>query len=237
MFKAMKLMIRQKQERGERILEATRELLAERGYAGMTVRELASRCGVSVPTLYNRFGGKDELIAQAVRTQFSSVLGSLEDASAKPGHPRLIALIERVADGVIELADYHRALLQAFSQVHETGAIHQNLAEELATAIAAHLVEMQSRRQLDDWVAIDVLSAQITTACIAATMAWSAGAISDDGLRPFITHSVGLILVASTRGASRKALLELVKQAQGEVAPELRSPAERGQTAKAATRS
>ena len=35
-------------------------------------------------------------------------------------------------------------------------------------------------------------------------------------------HSVGLILVASTQGASRETLLEGVKQTQAEVAPELK---------------
>ena len=35
-------------------------------------------------------------------------------------------------------------------------------------------------------------------------------------------HSVGLILLASTRGASREILLEGVKQTQAKLAPELR---------------
>ena len=62
----MSLMDEQMRERRGRILEAARELLAERGYAAVTVRELAERCGVSVPTLYNRFESKDALIAEAV---------------------------------------------------------------------------------------------------------------------------------------------------------------------------
>jgi AcrR family transcriptional regulator len=72
------MMSQQSHERGERILEATRELLAERGDSAVTVRELARRGGVSIPTLYNRFGGKDELIAAAVRSRFSGVLRSVE---------------------------------------------------------------------------------------------------------------------------------------------------------------
>lgn len=214
-------MIQQKNERGQRILEATRELLAERGYANVTVRELAGRCGVSVPTLYNRFGGKDELIAEAVRSQFSEVLGSVDESAEPIGHRRLMALIGRMADGVVELASYNRSLLQAFSQVRETGAIHEGLAQELVSAIVVQLNEMKRRRQLGDWVDVGVLSAQIATACIAASMTWSARVISDSGLKPFMEHSVGLLLVASTRGACRDDLLELVKQAQTRVAPEL----------------
>lgn len=92
-------MTRQHQKRGERILQTPRELLAERGYSEITIRELADRCGVSVPTLYNRFGGKDELIGEAVRNQFSRALRSVEDAGEPIGHQRLIALVGRVADG------------------------------------------------------------------------------------------------------------------------------------------
>jgi AcrR family transcriptional regulator len=219
----MNLMDQQKKERGERILEATRELLAERGYAAVTVRELALRCGVSVPTLYNRFGGKDELIAEAVRTQFSEVLGSVDGDGEPIGHRRLMALIGRMADGVVGLPDYNRSLLQAFSQVRETGAIHEGLAQELVSAIVIQLNEMKRRRQLGDWVEPGVLSAQIATACIAATMTWSARVVSDAGLKPFMEHSVGLLLVATTRGASREDLLERVKRAQSAIAPELQA--------------
>jgi AcrR family transcriptional regulator len=219
----MDLMIEQKNERGRRILDATRELLAERGYADVTVRELASRCGVSVPTLYNRFGGKDELIAEAVRSQFSEVLGSVDGDAEPIGHRRLMALVGRMADGVVGLADYNRSLLQAFSQVRETGAIHQGLAQELVSAIVIQLNEMKRRRQLGDWVDPGVLSAQIATACIAASMTWSARVISDAGLKPFMEHSVSLLLIASTRGASREDLLERAKQAQTRIAPELQA--------------
>jgi AcrR family transcriptional regulator len=217
----MNLMIQQKNERGRRILDATRELLAERGYANVTIREIASRCGVSVPTLYNRFGGKDELIAQAVRSQFSEVLRSVDGEAEPIGHRRLMALVGRMADGVIALSSYNRSLLQAFSQVRETGPIHQGLAQELVSAIVVQLTEMKRRRQLGDWVDASVLSAQIATACIAASMTWSARVISDSGLKPFMEHAVALLLVGSTRGASREDLLERVKQAQSRIAPEL----------------
>ena len=53
----------------------------------------------------------------------------------------------------------------------------------------------------------------------------SVAVISDAGLRPFMEHSVGLLLVASTRGASRSDLLERVKQAQDAVALDLRARA------------
>ncbi len=47
----------------ENLLAEARRQLAERGYAGMTVRSVADACGVGVGTVYNYFPSKDMLIA------------------------------------------------------------------------------------------------------------------------------------------------------------------------------
>ncbi|HMQ35246.1 MAG TPA: TetR/AcrR family transcriptional regulator [Chloroflexaceae bacterium] len=47
----------------DEILAATHQLMAERGYAAMSMEELAARVGVSKPTLYSQFPTKDDLVA------------------------------------------------------------------------------------------------------------------------------------------------------------------------------
>jgi AcrR family transcriptional regulator len=47
------------------IAAATRELLAERGYAGLTVDAVASRAGVGKAAIYRRFATKQEMIFAA----------------------------------------------------------------------------------------------------------------------------------------------------------------------------
>ncbi|MGQ9925751.1 MAG: TetR/AcrR family transcriptional regulator [Chloroflexaceae bacterium] len=59
---------RRRQMLREEILETTHQLLTERGYAAMSMDELAARVGVSKPTLYNQFPTKEDLIA-AMATQ------------------------------------------------------------------------------------------------------------------------------------------------------------------------
>jgi len=56
-----RLRAQQAEQTRQRVLESVVELLAERGEASFTLAELAQRAGVSEPTLYRHFGGRDGL--------------------------------------------------------------------------------------------------------------------------------------------------------------------------------
>ncbi len=59
------------QELGERhreVLRAGLELIAERGYAGASLRELGRRVGMQQPSLYHYFKSKEQLVDQILRT-------------------------------------------------------------------------------------------------------------------------------------------------------------------------
>jgi AcrR family transcriptional regulator len=51
----------------EAIVEATLELLAERGFRAATIGEIAARAGVGRNTIYRRWPSKEELVADALR--------------------------------------------------------------------------------------------------------------------------------------------------------------------------
>ena len=55
------------QARRARILEAARALVAEHGYDGMIMRDVATAAHVSPTTLYNLYNTKDELLLEALR--------------------------------------------------------------------------------------------------------------------------------------------------------------------------
>ena len=52
-------------ERRARILEAARGLIETRGYAALTMRDLAGASGVTVSTLYNLIGNKQAVLLAA----------------------------------------------------------------------------------------------------------------------------------------------------------------------------
>ena len=59
--------IDQKMEaRRHRILEAARGIIETQGYDTLTMRSLAVESGVTVPTIYNLIGNKEQVLFEAV---------------------------------------------------------------------------------------------------------------------------------------------------------------------------
>src|SRR5579871_4291912 len=70
---------RRSRESFERVLDAAARLLEENGFEGFTVQEVASRSGVSVGAIYERFGSKESLL----RVVHGRVMDALEAAVAE----------------------------------------------------------------------------------------------------------------------------------------------------------
>jgi AcrR family transcriptional regulator len=63
----------------ERILDAAEALFAERGYDGTTLRDVAARVGLRIPSLYNHFASKDSLYAAVLERGIGPVLEVLSE--------------------------------------------------------------------------------------------------------------------------------------------------------------
>src|SRR4051794_9182134 len=73
----MSLLVEHKLERRRNIQKAARALIEERGYEGLTMRDLAERARVSVPTLYNLFGSKDAILIAELQDVAAELARSL----------------------------------------------------------------------------------------------------------------------------------------------------------------
>ena len=102
-----------RRERSEKaILEATRELIAERGVGGLTIEGVAARSGVAKTTIYRRWRDRDEL-----------ALAILIDMTAAVNAPP-------------DLGDTRRELLtfvKTASRIIKADRIVQGLVSEIAT--------------------------------------------------------------------------------------------------------
>jgi AcrR family transcriptional regulator len=77
-----------KAERRQRIIRAARELIRETGNAGLSMRVLASRAGVSLATPYNLFGSKRAIVL--------AVLQDVREFHDRFSHLRATEPLERI---------------------------------------------------------------------------------------------------------------------------------------------
>lgn len=72
----------------EQTLKAAHELFAERGYAAVTMDEIAAAVGVTKPLLYNYFGNKEQLYIACMERAGDSLIKTVAETvgeSANPG--------------------------------------------------------------------------------------------------------------------------------------------------------
>lgn len=79
----------------EDILEAAREVFAERGYDGATVRRVAQRAGVDPALLYHYFGSKQQLFVAATEIPYDwrAVLPTILDGPREQVGERLVRVL------------------------------------------------------------------------------------------------------------------------------------------------
>lgn len=69
-----------------RIVDATSALVMQRGYAGTGLKAISTRSGAPFGSLYHFFpGGKEELVAEALRTAARDYAALVQEALGQPG--------------------------------------------------------------------------------------------------------------------------------------------------------
>ncbi|RJQ77119.1 TetR/AcrR family transcriptional regulator [Pseudonocardiaceae bacterium YIM PH 21723] len=74
-------------EREAQMLSVAEAVFAERGYAAASMDDIAERCGVSKPMLYEYFGSKEGLLLGCINEVRQGMLGATMAAVAEPGEP------------------------------------------------------------------------------------------------------------------------------------------------------
>jgi AcrR family transcriptional regulator len=109
---------RRRQMLQDEILDAALSLLTERGYAAMSMEELATKAGISKPTLYNHFTTKDDIVIAAATRGMDRVI-ELIDGELEGQTPleRLATLLRavlqlRIEEGTIDIRTWAPELFQ-----------------------------------------------------------------------------------------------------------------------------
>ena len=215
----MNLVAKQREERKERILKVARRLIAERGFDGVTMRALADESLVSVPTLYNLFGGKDELLAASVEADFSMMLAHAAGGDGEEGLARLLGVTRTMATQLLIQPDYTRSLMSFFWGASDSRRLREAVARALTDGIVAALDQMQARRQLVPWVDTRALGERAMTQIVMTAFEWAREYLPDESLEPAMLTGVAGMILGFARGKAAAELEPVVRkeQARGRV--------------------
>lgn len=68
----------QKEATRNRVIEAARDLFDSKGYEGASIREIASRAGVSVGSVFTTFSSKGEILSQVMQDRLTPLYAELD---------------------------------------------------------------------------------------------------------------------------------------------------------------
>jgi AcrR family transcriptional regulator len=210
----MDLVSKQREERKRRILDVARRLIAERGYEGVTMRELADESLVSVPTLYNLFGGKSELLFAAVEAYYTNLLSNTQRESDSEGLTKIFGVCKALSVHMPRHAEYARSLMAFFGGTKESLQLREFVARELTNELVAAMEQMQAKRQLVSWVDVVPLGERLASLMIMTSFEWANQHISDENLEPSMYFGAAAMLIGFARGKTIGELEQIVRDHQ-----------------------
>ena len=77
------------QQRVKDILQAGRDVFAEKGYDAATSAEIAQRAGISEATVFSYFSGKRELCARVIADWYDEIIDAFESGLPRRSRPQI----------------------------------------------------------------------------------------------------------------------------------------------------
>jgi AcrR family transcriptional regulator len=114
------------------LLKAAKQLVVERGYAGVSVRELTAAAGTNIAAVSYHFGSREKLLNQAVLEYFLEWSDRVAEVDVHPGAGPLAQLAARarpMIDGLPAAQPAFVVFLEALLQARRSPELHRQLSE------------------------------------------------------------------------------------------------------------
>lgn len=157
----------------DRLLDAAERLFAEKGFAEVSIRELAAAAEVNVAAVNYHFQGKDNLFVEVVRRRFlvqrDRTLASLAEAVAAGGaRPPLDAIIRAIVGaylhGALATPEGLGVMAVIAREMHASGGVHhatvfQDMITPVFTAFSGAMLKARPNLRQDqvNWLIASVI--------------------------------------------------------------------------------
>jgi AcrR family transcriptional regulator len=210
--------------RRRRIRRSARSLVAKQGFEGLSMRTLARKADLSVTTLYNLYGSKDEIRLALCHELLDGIDRALEEVPLERPLERARAVVTVSVDHLAGDASVSRAGILASR--HGRGGIDDD-------GITPRAVEMQrvaleaamSERLLRPDLRPDLLAAQVYDGFRRAALLWAIGELEPSGFRSKALYALYVCLLGVATDRTRPAILAELRALEPELARQRRNAA------------
>jgi AcrR family transcriptional regulator len=199
-------------ERRERILASARELIAEGGFEALTTRALARRARVTVPTIYNLIGAKDDVLFAAVEEQTARFLASIGGRTSRAPLAQVLAVSDDCVSELLRVPRYYKALLRLMYASESALAVRRSVGGTVLREFAHGLEAMREAGDLVDGLPVRLLAPQLASQLASASLQWATGDLDAAAFRRVASQGSQLLLLGATRGAARRQLEEQLQR-------------------------
>ncbi len=206
------------EDRRQRILATARQMVADYGYEGMVMSQVAERAEVSPTTLYNLYNTKDELLLEALRellVRSYQRVGELSDVG--PGWRYLLNLMEYGATLRASEPAYAEAITDALLRAVQGDALTELLLHSVRQDFLHSLTKMAERGELKEEVDIEHLSTMLLGNYWSTFLLINKGLEEISRMRFSLVINMLSVLIASSQGAAREEMEATLKTIMQEV--------------------
>jgi AcrR family transcriptional regulator len=197
------------QSRRSKILGVARELLAKRGYDGVTMRELARQSRVATKTLYDVYGSKDELLMVSVKDRVAMVFHAAEAAAGDlTGVARVLYFVERGMHATMVTPKLSRAVAPFVAGPED----HFGMAEIYERCHGRGLREMEAAGELQPWADIPTLLSQLALTVTGVLQLWARDQIKSKHLVVQSQLAAAQVLAPTVRGEALKEVTSTIRE-------------------------
>ena len=178
--------------RAKRIVETAIELAESDGYAAVRLRDIASRAGVALGTVYNRFKSKEEILVAVMATEAERIFASLRSQieGATPVE-RANNYFDRLTDVFLARPNLARAILRSLvgdgDIAGQIGTLQEFATSRLESAIEGPGCELDGAQRTE-------IATMLQQIWFALLIGWSSGLNDRASIRTQLDRAIRLVL-------------------------------------------
>lgn len=193
-------------ERRRRILREARRMIGTGRMEDFNIRELCRRAEVSSRTVYNAFGGKEAVIALAIKDYFEAFQRSMTFVASEESFEGAFERAMAATLRNLQIPNYLNAVTALYFSPTLDPQIRSVLLGIGRQQWLAWLRHVRSRRQLERGVDPGQLAVDLSDLQFAKVHQWGLGELAGERLVEVTARSVLTHVAGATRGEARAAV-------------------------------